>query len=240
MLPTSIGGDGMRIFETTRRHPGQGGPVAGSVLLERALGGAATLLLAAIGFVLAIGHYDVGAYLWVELGFVIATVVLAVVLFSSGCARRWRGPCPCAKWLRVEKPLRAVYEGIHAYRDASTSARRRLRADCRHPGRARARDLALRRRRSASTSRRASYYVMGPLLFLVMLVPFTINGLAVREAFFVSFLDQARRQRRCGLRDRVPLLRGHDLPLDSGRGDPGVGGSAQADAPGPDHGAGLT
>jgi hypothetical protein len=31
---------------------------------------------------------------------------------------------------------------------------------------------------------------MGPLLFLVMLVPFTINGLAVREAFFVSFLGQ--------------------------------------------------
>ena len=29
---------------------------------------------------------------------------------------------------------------------------------------------------------------MGPLLFLVMLVPFTVNGLAVREAFFVSFL----------------------------------------------------
>ncbi len=34
------------------------------------------------------------------------------------------------------------------------------------------------------------YYVMGPLLFLVILVPFTINGLAVREAFFVSFLTQ--------------------------------------------------
>ncbi len=32
------------------------------------------------------------------------------------------------------------------------------------------------------------YYVMGPLLFLVLLVPFTINGLAVRESFFVSFL----------------------------------------------------
>ena len=34
------------------------------------------------------------------------------------------------------------------------------------------------------------YYVFGPLLFLVMLVPFTINGLAVREAFFVSFLGK--------------------------------------------------
>jgi glycosyltransferase 2 family protein len=32
------------------------------------------------------------------------------------------------------------------------------------------------------------FYVMGPLLFLVMLVPFTLNGFAVREAFFVSFL----------------------------------------------------
>src|SRR5204862_6532444 len=34
------------------------------------------------------------------------------------------------------------------------------------------------------------YYVMGPLLFLVLLVPFTVNGIAVREAFFVSFLGQ--------------------------------------------------
>jgi uncharacterized membrane protein YbhN (UPF0104 family) len=32
------------------------------------------------------------------------------------------------------------------------------------------------------------YYVMGPILFVVLLFPFTINGIAVREAFFVSFL----------------------------------------------------
>ena len=31
---------------------------------------------------------------------------------------------------------------------------------------------------------------MGPLLFLVALVPFTVNGLAVRESFFVSFLGE--------------------------------------------------
>src|SRR5438067_11418180 len=46
VLPTAVGGDAVRIFETAKRHPGQGGPVAGSVLLERALGGAATLALA--------------------------------------------------------------------------------------------------------------------------------------------------------------------------------------------------
>src|SRR4051812_50175731 len=42
LLPTAVGGDAVRIFETAKRHPGQGGPVAGSVPLERALGGAGT------------------------------------------------------------------------------------------------------------------------------------------------------------------------------------------------------
>ncbi len=34
------------------------------------------------------------------------------------------------------------------------------------------------------------YFVMGPMFFLVMLAPFTINGFALREAFFVSFLGR--------------------------------------------------
>ena len=189
VLPTSIGGDAMRIFETTRRHPGRGGPVAGSVLLERALGGAATLVLAAIGFVLAIGRYDVGAYLWVELGFVVATIVLGIVLFSRRMRRPLRLSVPLLRRLRLERPLRAVYEGIHAYRG--------------HPwllfgvcvltlGIQAVRVLAIWLAAKAvgvDLSPRV-YYVMGPLLFLVMLVPFTINGLAVREAFFVSFLGK--------------------------------------------------
>jgi uncharacterized membrane protein YbhN (UPF0104 family) len=116
VLPTALGGDAVRIFETTRRHPGYGGPIAGSVLLERALGGAATLALAAVGFVLAIGHYDVGAYLWIELAFVVGTVALGIALFS----RRARGPLswtvPVLRLARVERPARAVYEGIHGYR----------------------------------------------------------------------------------------------------------------------------
>jgi len=53
------------------------------VLLERALGGAATVLLGAIGFLLAIGRYDVNAYLWIEGVFVFGTIVL---LFLFGGA----------------------------------------------------------------------------------------------------------------------------------------------------------
>jgi glycosyltransferase 2 family protein len=187
VLPTSIGGDAARMYETTRRHPGKGGPVAATVLLERALGGAATLFLAAIGFALALGRYDVGAYLWVELAFVVATIALAVVLFSRRIRRPLAWSVPLIRRLRVERPLRAVYEGLHAYRDHAglllgiaglTVVIQAVRV------------LAIWAAAKAvgvDLSPRV-YYVMGPLLFLVMLVPFTLNGLAVRESFFVSFL----------------------------------------------------
>jgi uncharacterized protein (TIRG00374 family) len=189
VLPTSIGGDAVRIYETTRRHPGRGGPVAGSVLLERALGGAATLMLAAVGFGIAIGRYDVGAYLWVELGFVVATLVLAVVLFARSARPLLRRFVPLLRRVWLERPVRAVYEGIHSYREnarlllgvlALTVVIQAVRVlAIWSAGKAVGVDLSPR-----------PYYVMGPLLFLVMLVPFTINGLAVRESFFVSFLGQ--------------------------------------------------
>jgi glycosyltransferase 2 family protein len=187
ILPTSIGGDAARMFETSRRHPGHGGVVSGTVLLERALGGAATVTLAAIGFLLAVGRYDVGAYLWIEAVFFVGTIVLAVVLFSRRARRPLAWSVPLLRRLRVERPLRSVYEGIHGYRDHAwlmvgiflfTLALQAVRVlAIWSAGKAVGVDLSPR-----------VYYVMGPLLFLVMLVPFTINGLAVRESFFVSFL----------------------------------------------------
>ena len=187
ILPTSIGGDAMRIFETSRRHPGRGGPVAGSVLLERALGGAATLALGAVGLALALGRYDVGAYLWIEAAFVLATVVLAVVLFSRSLRPLLARLAPLLRPLRLDRPVRAVYEAIHSYRAAPrllvgvfalTLAVQAIRVlAIWAAAEAVGIDLSVR-----------VFYVMGPLFFLVLLVPFTLNGFAVREAFFVSFL----------------------------------------------------
>jgi uncharacterized protein (TIRG00374 family) len=189
VLPTSLGGDASRIYETVRRHPGAGGSAAGTVLLERALGGAATLVLAAVGFVLALGHYDVGAYLWIELAFVVGVALLAVVLFSTRLRPLLQWPRPLLRRLRIDRPVREVYLAVHAFRGdvplliamfmltLVVQAVRVLAIWC--AGKAVGVDLSPR-----------PYYVMGPLLFLVMLVPFTVNGLAVRESFFVSFLGQ--------------------------------------------------
>jgi uncharacterized membrane protein YbhN (UPF0104 family) len=177
----------MRIFETSRRHPGNGGPVAGTVLLERALGGAATLTLAAIGFVLAIGHYNVNAYLWLEGAFVFGTILLIILFFSKSARPLLAKLRPLLVRFRVERPLRSFYDGVHHYRSHGrlmlkvflfTTVIQAVRilaiwAACKAVGI----DLGPR-----------IYYVMGPLFFLVLLVPFTLNGFAVREAFFVSFL----------------------------------------------------
>ena len=187
VLPTSVGGDAVRIYETARRHPGHGDTAAATVLLERAIGGAATLILAAIGFALAVGHYDVGPYLWIEGIFVVATVVFGFLLFSKRARPLLRLGKPVLAVFRLDRLVRQVYEAMHSYRDHTgvllvvlvvtlgVQAVRVLAIWL--SGEAVGIDLSPR-----------PYYVMGPLLFLVMLVPFTLNGLAVREAFFVSFL----------------------------------------------------
>jgi len=187
VLPTSVGGDAVRIFETARRHPGHGNTGAATVLLERAIGGAATLLLAAIGFLLALGHYEVGAYLWIEAFFVVGTVILGFLLFSKRAKPLGRLAKPMLALVRLDRLVGQVYQAMHSYRDhvgvllvvffvtLGVQAARVLAIWL--SGEAVGIDLSPR-----------PYYVMGPLLFLVMLVPFTLNGLAVREAFFVSFL----------------------------------------------------
>jgi uncharacterized protein (TIRG00374 family) len=189
LLPTSVGGDAVRIFETSRRHPARGGPIAASIILERVLGGAATLVLAAVGFLLAIGNYDIGAYLWIEGAFVVGTILLAVLLFSRRLRPLLARTAPLLRFLRVERPVRGVYEGLHSYRDnvglmlgvfVLTLAVQIVRVlaiwMC---GKAVGVDLSPK-----------PYYVMGPLFFLIMLLPITLNGIAVRETFFVDFLGK--------------------------------------------------
>jgi len=187
VLPTAIGGDAWRVVETSRRHPGRRGDITAIVLLERGLGGAATLALGAMGFLLAVGRYDVGAYLWIEGALVLATIVIGFLFFARSARPLLLRIRPVLYWLRLQRPLKAFYDGVHHYRGhprmlagvfAYTTALQAVRV------------LAIWAAAKAVGIELGPriYYVMGPLFFLVLLVPFTLNGIAVREAFFVSFL----------------------------------------------------
>jgi uncharacterized protein (TIRG00374 family) len=187
VLPTSIGGDAMRVYETARRHPGRRGDITAIILLERGLGGAGTVLLGAIGFVLALGTYDVGAYLWLEGLFVLGTLVLLFLFFARAARPLLARTQPLLRRIRVDRPMRAFYDGVHHFRGhvrllvgvfVFTTLIQAVRVlSIWAAGKAVGIELGPR-----------IYYVMGPLFFLVLLVPFTLNGFAVREAFYVSFL----------------------------------------------------
>jgi len=187
VLPTSLGGDAVRVVETVRRHPGRTADVTGTVVLERGLGGAATVLLGAVGFLVSLGRYDVSAYLWLEGVFVFGTIVAGFVFFARSARPLLRRLLPLLERLRLARLLQAFYAGVHHFR-----GRPRVLASVFGV------TLAVQTIRILAIWAAARavgidlevwvYYVMGPLLFLVMLVPFTLNGLAVREAFFVSFL----------------------------------------------------
>ena len=230
VLPTSIGGDAMRVFETARRHPGRTGDVTAIILLERGLGGAGTVLLGAIGFVLAVGRYDVGAYLWLEGLFVLGTLVLVFLFFARSARPLLARSQPLLRRLRVERPLRALYDGVHHFRGhlrlvvvvfVFTTAIQAVRILAIWAA-ARAVGIDLGPR---------IYYVMGPLFFLVLLVPFTLNGIAVREAFFVSFLGSVGRGGRRRVRGRVPLLPRDDRARAPRSRHPPVGGGSWRLAP---------
>ena len=116
VLPTSIGGDAMRVYETARRHPGRTGDVTAIILLERGLGGAGTVLLGAIGFLLALGT-TTSAPISGSRG----RSCSGRSSSSSSSSRARRGRCstalrPLLARLRVERPLRALYDGVHHFR----------------------------------------------------------------------------------------------------------------------------
>jgi uncharacterized protein (TIRG00374 family) len=190
VLPTGIGGDAMRIVEHSRRRPGRTGEVAAAVLLERVIGSAGVLVVAAIGIAFAIGRYDgVQFLLVVELVSVVLVAAGFFLLFSTRARRRLGFLGRVSAKLRIERPARSLYEAMHVYRERPRTIVVVLLVSvvlqlvriisiwlC---GEAVGLDLSF-----------DVYVILGPLLFLVMMVPFTVNGLGVREAFFVAFLGR--------------------------------------------------
>ena len=181
-----------------RRHPGRAATVAGSVLLERALGGAATLV-ARRGRLRARDRPSTTSapISGSRALFVLGTVVLGFVFFS-------RAPRAAARPARAAARARSgssgrcarVYEGMHTYRAharlllgvfALTIVVQAIRVLA---------DLARRRRRSAIELSPRPYYVMGPLLFLVMLVPVHDQRPRGARGVLRQLPRQARRRRR--------------------------------------------
>jgi glycosyltransferase 2 family protein len=187
VLPTVIGGDAVRIAAHARRRPDAKSEAAAAVLMERVVGSAGTLVLVAIGLLLAIGRYnDIEALVWLEVAFVIGLSVLLALLFSRR-ANAWLQERESTR--RLARAFQGVWLALHSYRDQPGALATVLGVT-----------LVIQMSRIMAIWLCGEavgvdlsplvYVVMGPLLFLIMMVPFTINGLGVREAFFIAFLTR--------------------------------------------------
>ena len=202
------------------------GATSAIVLLERALGGAATVLLGAVGFVLAIGRYDVGAYLWIEGAFVLVTLrarlpdVLALGAADPARDRAAAAAAP-ARTARA-RGLRRHPRLPRAHRPA----RRVVRLHRRDPGRARARDLG-DRAGGGDRALAADLLRDGPAALPRPARPVHAERLRGPRGVLRQLPRRCRRRRGPGVRSRVPLLPRHGRAGASRRRDPALGGAAR-------------
>jgi glycosyltransferase 2 family protein len=191
VLPTSMGGDAVRIVEHARRRPRAKAEVAGAVLIERVIGATGTLVLVALGLAVAVGRYeDIELLVWAELIGVAAIGALLVLMFS----RRTRGLLqarvfPLGRRLRLQQPIESVHTALHGYREHKEVLAAALVLTV-VTQLARTASIWLCGEAVGLDLSPLVYLILGPLLFFVVLMPFTINGLGVREAFFVAFLSR--------------------------------------------------
>jgi uncharacterized protein (TIRG00374 family) len=191
VLPTGIGGDAVRIVEHVRRRPAVKAETAGAVLMERVVGSAGVLIVVAIGLVLAVGRYDdIGPFIWVEVASVVTLVAFGVVLFSRRAfALLERHVFTRGSGLRLQRALRAVWTALHGYRWQTRALALALAATVAVQF---VRIIAIWLCGEAVGVEVSPivYIILGPLLFLVTMIPVTVNGLGVRESFFVFFLER--------------------------------------------------
>ncbi len=191
VLPTAIGGDAVRIIEHARRRPDVRATAAGAVVMERILGAAGTLVLVAVALALAAGRYEgVRLLVILERALFGALVVLGLLLFSKHLGRHLEERLfPLGKRMRIDGPMQSLYRAMHEYRNTPRALVWVILVTLvAQAGRVIA--IWLCGEAVGIDVSPWVYVILGPLLFLVQMIPFTLNGIGVREAFFVGFLGR--------------------------------------------------
>lgn len=189
VLPTGVGGDAVRIVEHARRRPGRKGEAAGAVLMERIIGSAGIVLVVAVGLAFAVGRYDnISGLVWAEVACLVVLLAFGLILFSRR-ANAFLQEHVFPRGGRLHRGLRAVWTALHGYR---WKTRALLLALVVTVGVQFVRMFAIWLCGEAVGVDVSPlvYVILGPLLFLVTMIPVTVNGLGVRESFFVFFLGR--------------------------------------------------
>jgi len=187
-LPASIGGDAVRAYSMAQLKV-RGSDAVASVFMDRMLGVASILVMAAVGLLLA---RDLAGNVTIMLGLAMAAsacVVTLVLVFSDGAARTLSAVLarmPAALRHACDRLLESIrryaaYHGRLATVLAGSIAVQILRI-------VQAYFLGLG---LAIALPIPTYFAFIPLVLLVMLLPVTFNGIGTSQAAFVWFFGRA-------------------------------------------------
>jgi hypothetical protein len=181
-----VGGDAVRVVDLGRRT-GSMAEATSSVVVDRVVGSAAVVVLAAAGALAGGGGLGTGAVAALEIGLAVATAAVAFLLFSRRARVLLRPIVPVARGLRIEAPARSLYHAMHAYRNHAGAlglvfllglGAQLLRVAV----------IGLLAHGMGLHIGVATLLLLGPVLFLVTMVPVSLNGIGLREATFVVVL----------------------------------------------------
>ena len=189
ILPTAVGGDAVRAIDLARRTGARAEAVS-SVFVDRVVGLAALGALAACGALAGGTGIGRGTAIALGLGVVAATGIAVAALFSRRFQPLLRSLAPLAAKLRIEGPMRALYHALHAYRGHPAALAWVFVLGVFAQG-LRAVSIYFLAVGMDIDIGFATLLVLCPILFLVTIVPVSLNGIGLREATFVVVLGGA-------------------------------------------------
>ena len=186
VLPTAVGGDAVKAIDLSRRTGARAEAVS-SVVVDKILGLGALVLLAAAGAASGGAGFGGSTVLAVELAVGVVSAGSLALLFSRRARGLLRPLRPLMRKLRIEAPMRALYEGLHAYRNHARAlvwvfvlaiVAQLLRVVT----------VAVLVHGMGLDVGFGTLLLLCPVLFLVTIVPISLNGVGLREATFVVVL----------------------------------------------------
>lgn len=189
VLPTAVGGDAVRAIDLTRRT-GEPAEAVSSVVVDRVVGLAALGALAAAGALAGGSGIGRGTAVALGLGVLVVTALTGFAVFSTRLQPYLRRCAPLAARLRMESSLRALYRALHAYRSCPGTLAWVFALGVLAQG-MRAVSIGFLAEGMGIDISFATLLVLCPVLFLVTVVPVSLNGIGLREATFVVVLGGA-------------------------------------------------
>ena len=187
-LPASVGSDAARAYGL-RDHAVPGSAAVASVVMDRALGVVAILLVGLVSVLALTVPVPLGVYVVLLAGGA-ASLALAAVIFIDPVGHLVARACGRLPGARVRVAAARLLGAIRAYRHHHAALARVLAASLAVQALRVLQAWGLGRAMGIEASL-AIYFVAIPVVLLIMLLPITINGLGTGQAAFLWTFGEA-------------------------------------------------